>query len=227
MPSGIWGMIRNWKKHHSLFTNRILNLIRTALTLVPGRKYTQVVDASFRLTQACLLDDPIQGRTCLKANIDEQEFVLCSLNIKTMDSQVLDISFLEGDTVTFSVSGVNTVSLTGHYIPGQPSLIEETYNMLEDQDPMDQEYLDGFGMHHFGIGPTDAEDRNLRNEEASQLETIENDHLLQGLVNSMINSGDELLMNRGYKALAQIAARAKALKKSKNARPNGKTSSKA
>jgi hypothetical protein len=45
--------------------------------------------------------------------------------------------------------------------------------MLEDQDPMDQEYLDGFGMHHFGIGPTDAEDRNLRNEEASQLETIE------------------------------------------------------
>ena len=67
----------------------------------------------------------------------------------------------------------STVSLTGHYIPGQPSLIEETYNMLEDQDPMDQEYLDGFGMHHFGIGPTDAEDKNLRDEESSELEKTE------------------------------------------------------
>jgi hypothetical protein len=67
----------------------------------------------------------------------------------------------------------STVSLTGHYMPGQPSLIEETYNMLEDQDPMDQEYLDGFGMHHFGIGPTDAEDKNLRDEESSELEKTE------------------------------------------------------
>jgi hypothetical protein len=45
--------------------------------------------------------------------------------------------------------------------------------MLEDRDPLDQEYLDGFGMHHFGIGPTDAEDKNLREDEASPLETIE------------------------------------------------------
>ncbi|GAB5586681.1 peptidylprolyl isomerase fpr3 [Umbelopsis nana] len=200
MPSGIW-----------------------ALTLVPGRKYTQVVDASFRLTQACLLDDTVEGRTCLKAKIDEQEFVLCSLNVKTIDSQVLDICFFEGDSVTFSASGVNTISLTGHYIPGQPSLIEETFNMLEDRDPLDQEYLDGFGMHHFGIGPTDAEDKNLREDEVSPLETIENDHLLHGLINSMINSGDDMLMSRGYKALAQIAAKTKT---TNHAKPNGKGSSK-
>lgn len=131
MPSGIWGMIRYWKKHHSLFTNTILNLIRTALTLVPGRKYTQVVDASFRLTQvwkswsnantkpftirsnlganysiqkACLLDDPIQGRTCLKANIDEQEFVLCSLNIKTVGEtriSIISVGHLKGHLFIF------------------------------------------------------------------------------------------------------------------------------
>jgi hypothetical protein len=65
------------------------------------------------------------------------------------------------------------VSLTGHYIPGQPSLVEETYNMLEDGDPMDQEYLDGFGIHHFGIGPTDAEDKNLRAEEDTKYDAIE------------------------------------------------------
>jgi hypothetical protein len=105
----------------------------------------------------------------------------------------LDLCFYEGNSVTFSASGVkyvlynvcssknlrrltfgkSTVSLTGHYMPGQPSLIEETFNMLEDQDPMDQEYLDGFGMHHFGIGPTDAEDKNLRDEESSELEKTE------------------------------------------------------
>lgn len=112
-----------------------------------------------------------------------------------MDSQLLDVCFYEGNSVTFTASGVkyvldivvhssqktvtdlyfenSTVSLTGHYIPGQPSLIEETYNMLEDQDPMDQEYLDGFGMHHFGIGPTDAEDKNLRDEESSEFEKTE------------------------------------------------------
>ncbi|CAO3669324.1 unnamed protein product [Umbelopsis ramanniana] len=203
MPSGIW-----------------------ALTLLPGRKYVQTVDASFRITQACLLDEPEEGRTCLKATVDEQDFVLCSLNMKTMDSQLLDVCFYEGNSVTFTASGVNTVSLTGHYIPGQPSLIEETYNMLEDQDPMDQEYLDGFGMHHFGIGPTDAEDKNLRDEESSEFEKTENDQLLRGLINSMINSGDETLMNRGYKALAQIAAKANASKGAKINKPNGKTTAK-
>lgn len=95
--------------------------------------------------------------------------------------------------------------------------------MLEDQDPMDQEYLDGFGMHHFGIGPTDAEDKNLRDEESSEFEKTEkyvqsiaeipmnneltlfssSDQLLRGLINSMINSGDETLMNRGYMALGK------------------------
>ncbi|KAH8549952.1 hypothetical protein BGW37DRAFT_499542 [Umbelopsis sp. PMI_123] len=199
MPSGIW-----------------------ALTLLPGHKYDQEVDASFRLTQACLLDDASEGRTCIKATVADQEFVLCSLNMKTMDSQLLDIRFYEGDSVTFTTSGVNPVSLTGHYIPGQPSLIEETFNMLEDRDPMDQEYLDGFGMHHFGIGPTDAEDKNLRDEESSELEKKENDQLLQGLINSMINSGEETLINRGYKALAQIAAKENASKISKKPKLNGK-----
>lgn len=45
--------------------------------------------------------------------------------------------------------------------------------MLEDGDPMDQEYLDGFGMHHFGFGPTDAEDKNLRAEENTEYDSIE------------------------------------------------------
>ncbi|CAM0141456.1 unnamed protein product [Umbelopsis sp. WA50703] len=173
------------------------------------------VDASFRITQACLLEDPVEGRSCVKVKVDEQEFVLCSLNVTHTDCQSLDICFFEGDSVTFSVLGTNIVSLTGHYIPGQPSLVEETYNMLEDGDPMDQEYLDGFGIHHFGIGPTDAEDKNLRAEEDTEYDAIENDHLLQGLINSMINSGDEMLMNRGKKVLAQVTAMAKKRKQSR------------
>jgi FK506-binding nuclear protein len=53
----------------------------SGLQVEPENTYTQVVDASFRVTMAALGENLIGvGRTCVKVVVDDKEFVLCSLS---------------------------------------------------------------------------------------------------------------------------------------------------
>ncbi|CAO3681374.1 unnamed protein product [Umbelopsis vinacea] len=104
------------------------------LHVLPGKTYTQVVDASFRVSMASFGEEiKSQERTCVKVSVDDKEFVLCALTPKHIEQQLLDHNFVEGEEVTFSISGPNAVHLTGNYIPDEDM----------DQDPYDSDLMMG------------------------------------------------------------------------------------
>ncbi|CEG78303.1 Putative FK506-binding protein 4 [Rhizopus microsporus] len=55
-------------------------------------------------------------RTSVSVLIDNKEFVLCTLVPNKIEQQPLDITFVEGEEVTFSAKGSNAVHLTGNYV---------------------------------------------------------------------------------------------------------------
>ncbi|KAI8096647.1 uncharacterized protein BX664DRAFT_324529 [Halteromyces radiatus] len=100
------------------------------------------------------------------------------------------------------VSGPNSVSLTGRLFDNDDEdfqLDEEdedddTSGMLQFRDPSDNRFLGGFELRHFGLGspplmPT-CDNINLRQEETTEEEKVLHDNIVQGLINSMFNSGD-------------------------------------
>ncbi|CAO3689659.1 unnamed protein product [Umbelopsis ramanniana] len=96
------------------------------LQVEPENTYTQVVDASFRVTMAALGESLIGvGRTCVKVVVDDKEFVLCSLSPDKHEQQTLDHTFVEGEEVTFMATGKNAVHLTGNYVPDQEEADDE------------------------------------------------------------------------------------------------------
>ncbi|KAH8553579.1 hypothetical protein BGW37DRAFT_486248 [Umbelopsis sp. PMI_123] len=96
------------------------------LQVEPENTYTQVVDASFRVTMAALGENLIGvGRTCVKVVVDDKEFVLCSLSPDKHEQQTLDHTFVEGEEVTFLATGKNCVHLTGNYVPDQEEAEDE------------------------------------------------------------------------------------------------------
>ncbi|KAG2172883.1 hypothetical protein INT43_000233 [Umbelopsis isabellina] len=98
------------------------------LQVEPENSYTQVIDASFRVTMAALGEVLHgDGRSVVKVVVDSKEFVLCSLCPDKREQQSLDHTFVEGEEVTFMATGKNTVHLTGNYVPDQE----------EDEDEME------------------------------------------------------------------------------------------
>ncbi|EJD49849.1 hypothetical protein AURDEDRAFT_112334 [Auricularia subglabra TFB-10046 SS5] len=103
--------------------------------LVPGKAYSADVPRDFRITNAALGDelaDPA-GRSVVKVTITEHDSdsedsededepsgpiksVLCSLRAGSFEQVAMDVTFLEGQTVEFSVTGKNKVFLLGNYI---------------------------------------------------------------------------------------------------------------
>ncbi|CAO3692705.1 unnamed protein product [Rhizopus stolonifer] len=87
------------------------------LQLIPGKTYTQVVSAPFRITMASLSAETEDNkRTSVSVLVEKKDFVLCTLVPNKIEQQPLDITFVEGEEVTFSTKGQNTVHLTGNYV---------------------------------------------------------------------------------------------------------------
>jgi len=111
--------------------------LQTGLHVLPGKTYTQVVDASFRVSMASFGEEiKSQDRTCVKVSVDDKEFVLCALTPKHIEQQLLDHNFVEGEEVTFSISGPNAVHLTGNYIPDD-DMDQDPYGMMGSSDEED------------------------------------------------------------------------------------------
>ncbi|KAJ2006976.1 peptidylprolyl isomerase fpr3 [Coemansia thaxteri] len=109
------------------------------LKIVPGKTYTQTVDASFRVSNAALgvtLAD--EGRTSVLLTVDQKSFVLCSLTPGKIEQQGLDIGLTEGEEITFESQGNNEIHLTGNFIIDDEDDEDGMYGSSDDEE----EHLD-------------------------------------------------------------------------------------
>ncbi|KAI9321625.1 hypothetical protein BX666DRAFT_1904050 [Dichotomocladium elegans] len=107
------------------------------LQVVPGKTYTQVVTAPFRVALAAINgDNAEEGRSVLSITVEKKKFALCTLIHEKLPQQTMDLTFVEGEEVSFSVSGPNTIHLTGNYTfdDEDDESMEEDGDATEDED---------------------------------------------------------------------------------------------
>ncbi|KAI8377908.1 uncharacterized protein BYT42DRAFT_605479 [Radiomyces spectabilis] len=181
------------------------------VTLTPREPHPILLDGVLHLKMATVSGDATPGRTSLIADVKEKRYTLCSLS-NNLTEQPLDIRFAEDDEAILTVRGVHSVTLSGDYVKEDPDFelsfeeLEEVQEELEQEerelrrlnklrfrDTEDQRFLEGFDLSHFGLASPNSEHDtvNLREEEETEEERKLNDNILQSLINSMLNSGDD------------------------------------
>ncbi|KAF9412084.1 peptidylprolyl isomerase fpr4, partial [Podila epigama] len=110
------------------------------LTVLPDKTYRQVVENSFKLSMAALDEITKPGRSSVRVTVDKKTFILCSLQAGKTEQQTLDIVFTEGEEITFSVSGENTIHLSGNYLPEEDFGSDE--DMYDDEDDLEDDMED-------------------------------------------------------------------------------------
>ncbi|CAO3587654.1 unnamed protein product [Absidia cylindrospora] len=167
------------------------------LSLAPGEKH------AFRTLAALPLFKLAPGRSQIKVLSNGEEYVLCTLSHDSVQEQKLDVSFTE-DMIDcmLLVTGTNAISLTGFlhdededFQLDEEDEEEDSSGMLQFRDPSDNRFLGGFELRHFGLGspplrPVYDDKIDLRKEEITPEDKLLHDNIVQGLINSMMNSGD-------------------------------------
>ncbi|RWS26062.1 46 kDa FK506-binding nuclear protein-like protein [Leptotrombidium deliense] len=87
--------------------------------LESGKRYSHKVDKTYHLTMAALEPDTKKkGKTVsVMLEHEDEQFILCNLNYDNVLHQSLDLVFVEGEEVAFSVNGEGKVHLTGYLLP--------------------------------------------------------------------------------------------------------------
>jgi len=101
------------------------------LKIMPGKTYTQKVEYPFKVTMACLGQEPILGRHCLYVRVEDQDYMLCSLNFGQNEQQSLNLVFSPGEEIVFHSVGDGPIYLSGMY--------DVDDDMLDDSDDMDED----------------------------------------------------------------------------------------
>ena len=83
--------------------------------MLQNKKYTQIVEKTFRVTQAALdqstsSEEDVQVILCN----DEKSFLICTLKKNKICQVPLDLLISRGDAITFSSKGDGVVHLTGY-----------------------------------------------------------------------------------------------------------------
>ncbi|KAI8141551.1 hypothetical protein BJV82DRAFT_168756 [Fennellomyces sp. T-0311] len=166
----------------------------------PNEPLTLAIEDSMHLTMASLLDNAKPGRSTLK-----------------IEQQSLDIHFKDADEPTLLLTGVNPISITGNvtqdddeFIPEEDDEDEDDYGPIQFRDPSDERFLGGFELRHFGLEPHFSfypDKIDLRKEEVDEEDTMLHDNIVMGLINSMLNSGDEVKVNKAKAILEQFNSR--------------------
>jgi len=108
-----------------------------AIELVPNKEYSTSLPFDLHITSAVLpASAKDNGRGVVSVSFaDEKDknFSIVSLKLDTHDSQSLDVVLDEGSEVTFTVSGKNSVHLSGYYVA------ENTDDGLYDDDDIDSD----------------------------------------------------------------------------------------
>lgn len=111
------------------------------LLLKANKRYSQVVQKSFRVSQATLdikagdLGDEV---TQVWITSDDSSHLLCNLDQKTSQC-TLDLQFLEGETVVLFSKGSGVVHLTGYMLPEDPGF---EYDGMGEEELGDEEEED-------------------------------------------------------------------------------------
>ncbi|KAI8822416.1 uncharacterized protein EV422DRAFT_523936 [Fimicolochytrium jonesii] len=136
------------------------------LKIEAGKEYSQLIDSSFTVTSAALsFDLPKNGtRTVVSLTTNEKEFVLCSLTPGKIEQQVVDLSFLEGDEITFKSTGNCDIDLLGNYLVDTA----EFPNEYDSDDSEENMWMDG-----------DSDDMEGDSDDDEDLEDVDSDELEQ------------------------------------------------
>ncbi|KAJ3033430.1 peptidylprolyl isomerase fpr4 [Rhizophlyctis rosea] len=115
-----------------------------ALKVEPTKTYRQIVDATFRISNASLAAQLPQNakRTSITITSGDNEFTLCNLIPGHAESTPVDITFIEGEEVLISSVGNVPVDLTGNYV-----IDDEVFGDDDDEDDEG-----GFGALKGGVG---------------------------------------------------------------------------
>ncbi|CAO3587442.1 unnamed protein product [Absidia cylindrospora] len=111
------------------------------LKIVPSRSYSLLVAHTFRVTMATLDESLVDAytdtpMTSLHVKVDDREFILCTLIPGKITQQLLDITFVKGEQIMFSLFGTHTIHLTGNYVRMAKNA-EEKVHQIEDSDSDD------------------------------------------------------------------------------------------
>ncbi|KAJ3341760.1 peptidylprolyl isomerase fpr4 [Gonapodya sp. JEL0774] len=133
------------------------------LKVVPGKSYSQTVEVPFRVTMAALGPSDNAGQSALFVTVDDNEFVLCTLDTAKPQQQTLDVQFAEGEQITFKATGPNPIYLTGSYMPEDE--MDNFDSDGEDEDIADE--ADGIE------GSDDGEDEDMEDADDGEDEDDE------------------------------------------------------
>ncbi|KAI9491141.1 hypothetical protein BDB00DRAFT_515453 [Zychaea mexicana] len=187
------------------------------LVIQPNEPLTLAIDEGIHFTMASLIDDAKPGRSTLKVRVRDQEFALCSLTFDEVEQQALDVYFKDVDEPTLILTGVNPINLTGNimledgdFVPEEEDE-EDDYGPIQFRDPSDERFLGGFELRHFGLEPHYSfypDKIDLRKEESDEEDTMLHDNIAMGLINSMLNSGNEVKVKKAKAILETLKSKA-------------------
>ncbi|CEP17435.1 hypothetical protein [Parasitella parasitica] len=82
----------------------------------------------------------------------------------------------------------------------------DEFGTMAFRDPTDNEFLGGFELRHFNLAPNmpGFDDVDLRQQEKCLEDSLLNDNIATGLVNALLNSGDEFQMEKGREFLKKL-----------------------
>ncbi|KAJ1721763.1 peptidylprolyl isomerase fpr3 [Coemansia erecta] len=146
------------------------------LKIVPGKTYSQLVDMPFRVSNAAL-DATIENatRTSVLVTVDGKQFTLCSLTPASIEQQTLDITFTEGEEITFETQGDNAVHLTGNFVN----------EMIDDDDSEDEDDDEDVAINGGAV------DLTVTDEEMELLKSMEREGLINPGILGQIGMEEE------------------------------------
>ncbi|KAG1455729.1 hypothetical protein G6F46_004303 [Rhizopus delemar] len=126
----------------------------------------------------------------------------------------------ERETITGQPRYANYLSdLLGPDLPDEDEddefeQMSDDYGTLAFRDPTDNDLLGGFELRHFNLVPNypGFEEVNLREQEETVEDTLLHDNIAKGLINALLNSGDEIQMKQGRDLLKKLKKQCKARK---------------
>ena len=116
----------------------------TGSVIEPGVKSETEADLDLHVSMAAIRPQPSGKPVSLYLTREEEnedgdkekkEFLLCTLHPQNLYQVALDLTFIEGETLSFHVEGDSKVHLTGYYMPDNDFLDDEA----EEYEPSDEE----------------------------------------------------------------------------------------
>ncbi|KAG4108194.1 hypothetical protein H8356DRAFT_1301156 [Neocallimastix lanati (nom. inval.)] len=138
------------------------------LKIMPGKTYSQTVEYPFKVTMACLGQEPILGRHCLFVRIEDQDYMLCSLNFGQNEQQSLNLVFSPGEEIVFHSTGKGPIYLSGMYDIDDEDMDDDEESDAMDEDEDEEDYVDE-GEEDDDEEEDDDDDDEIDEEEVKKL----------------------------------------------------------